>query len=572
MVNNLKKILKYSLIILLIFSISIFSVPISNVYKSNNLEFYDVNGNLIKEEIHNKESKYIHLSELPEYTINAFVDFEDKNFFNHHGFDFSRIISSLFSNIKNQKIISGASTITQQYARTIFLNNEKSIIRKIKEAFYTIKLEYKYTKDEILEGYLNNIYLGHGCYGIECASHLYFNKSSKDLTLSESALLASLPSSPNNSSPINNYKKAIQRKNLVLKAMLKQHHISDVEYKKEMQVEPKIVQSSENLSNIEFYLDEIKSELKSLNISDIKGLKIYTNLNLELYQKVNAITSKYTNKNDELSLLILENNTNKILVNLGSYEYSKSNYNRALYSKRQIGSTIKSFLFSFAIENGLNFDTLLYSKPTTFNIKNYGLYTPTNYNNTYAYEQINMIEAFAVSDNIYASKLLFLLGSNNFVEYLKKFNLITNKSIPSLALGTCEFTLLELTQAYSVFANDGKYYNYSFIDKIYDGYSNLLYKSNKQSSIALDHKTSNTMQKLLLAPFSNENYYTNSTMGKYYIKSMYGKTGSTTHDSYVIAYSNKYTIGIRVGVDDINDKLIHYSTPKKILKEISKII
>jgi membrane peptidoglycan carboxypeptidase len=107
----------------------------------------------------NKESKYIHLSELPEYTINAFVDFEDKNFFNHHGFDFSRIISSLFSNIKNQKIISGASTITQQYARTIFLNNKKSIIRKIKEAFYTIKLEYKYTKDEILEGYLNNIYL-----------------------------------------------------------------------------------------------------------------------------------------------------------------------------------------------------------------------------------------------------------------------------------------------------------------------------------------------------------------------------------------------------------------------------
>ena len=174
-------------------------------------------------EIKEKTSKYIYLNDLNKYTIDAFIAFEDKNFYSHKGFDFPRIIKSFFTNIVNTNITSGASTITQQYARISFLNNEKTIMRKLKEAYYTIRLESKYNKDEILEGYLNNIYLGHGCYGIECASNYYFNKSSTLLTINESALLASLASSPSYSSPINNYNRSMARKNRVLEAMYKEN-------------------------------------------------------------------------------------------------------------------------------------------------------------------------------------------------------------------------------------------------------------------------------------------------------------------------------------------------------------
>ena len=174
----------------------------------------------------------------------------------------------------NFKYISGGSTITQQYARLLFLNNEKSLIRKIKEAYYTIKLETTYSKDEILEGYLNNIYLGHGCYGIEAASNYYFNKSTSQLTLEESALLASLPSSPNNASPINDYNRAMKRKNIVLQKMYENKTISQSEYLNALSKDISISKTSLIKSNLDYYLEKVKLDVKSLNLPLYKGLKI----------------------------------------------------------------------------------------------------------------------------------------------------------------------------------------------------------------------------------------------------------------------------------------------------------
>ena len=183
---------------------ALLNIPISTIYRANHIEFYDKNNNLIASEIENKPGEYVYLTELNDYTLKAFIAFEDKNFYAHKGFDSLRIIKSFFNNILTLSFNQGASTITQQYARTIFLSNKKSISRKLKEAYYTIKIENKYSKDQILEGYLNTIYLGHGCYGIDAASNYYFGKSSKQLSLSESAILASLASSPSSSSPFNN--------------------------------------------------------------------------------------------------------------------------------------------------------------------------------------------------------------------------------------------------------------------------------------------------------------------------------------------------------------------------------
>ena len=569
--NNLKKIFKYILIVIVVISISIFTLPLPSIYKANYIEYYDINGELIKSEIKNKKGKYIYLNELNDYTKYAFIAFEDKRFYSHNGFDFLRIISSLYENISNASISSGASTITQQYARTLFLNTDKTLIRKIKEAYYTIRLESKYSKDEILEGYLNNIYLGHGCYGIECASLYYFNKSAKNLTLSESALIASIASSPNNASPVNNYDLAIKRKNKVLEAMHKEGYISYKDYIYSVSENPTINPNKQDSNNINYYLDRVKLEIKNNNLPLTKGVKVYTNLDLSLFYKIESLLSKYINGNHQTSIIILENNTNKIVFNIGGYDYNKSSYNRALYSSRQIGSTIKSFLYSFAIENNLGTATSFKSEKTTFKIKDHGTYSPSNSNNKYANKSINMEEAFATSDNIYATKLLLLLGSDNFIKYLDKFKLTTKNALPSIALGSVEFNLLELANAYSVFANGGNYISYQFIDSIKDSYNSTIYKADTNKEKILNNNTISIMKKLLSLPFKKGDYYTSSTMENYNIANMYGKTGSTKTDSYVIGINDKYTIAIWSGVDDVKNTFTAYQTPKKILKELSLI-
>ena len=564
----LKKTLSIIFICVIICALGISSIPTPTIYKANHLEIYDKNNNLINTEINNKPGEYIKLYELPPHTINAFISFEDKNFYKHHGFDFFRTIKSFFHNISTLSFSQGASTITQQYARTIFLNNERTIGRKIKEAYYTSKIEKKYSKNQILEGYLNTIYLGHGCYGIDSASRYYFNKSSKDLTIEESATLASLPSSPSTSSPYNNYNKAIERRNLVLLAMKKQKYINEAEY--QILINKDIILSNNHLerTNLDYYLDQVKSLIEKLNLSKKKGLKIYTNIDLELYNKISGILNNFNYHNYQISLIILENNTNKILFDIGGVNYQNSSYNRSILSKRQIGSTVKTFLYSFALENNFTLETKLKSQKTTFNIKDYGSYSPSNSNNIYANRDITMKEAYAVSDNIYAVKTLLLLGSDNFIDYLKKFNLDTQESVPSIALGSSSFTLLDLAKAYSVFANNGYYMNYNFIDKITDTYNTLLYKNSMNKEKIVNTKTINNIKHLMTLPFYNNNYYTKSTLENYHIKNFYGKSGSTSSDSYLILFNEKYTIAGWLGSDD-NSKIYDYTTIKYILKEIT---
>ena len=571
MVMILKKITGYFLIIITIISLSIAHIPTPSIYKANYIEFYDKDENLIESQIENKQGNYVSLSQLDDYTINAFIAFEDKNFYSHNGFDFFRMIKSFFTNLFSFSFSQGASTITQQYARTIFLSNKKSIIRKIKEAYYTSKLEKTYTKNQILEGYLNTIYLGHGCYGIDAASRYYFNKSSIDLNLQEAATLASLPSSPSNSSPYINYQKSKTRKNLVLKAMKDEGYITLFEYKNAINQNIILNENHYLETNLSYYLDKVKEDIKTYNISSNKGLKVYTNIDMNLYNTILPIIDKYYSPTNQLSLIILENHSNKVLLDIGGFNYNQSSYNRSLNSKRQVGSTIKTFLYSLALENNFTPNTTLKSEKTTFKIKNYGEYSPSNSNNIYANKEITMNEAYAVSDNIYAVKTLLLLGSDNFVKYLEKFNLNINESVPSLALGSCQLTLFELIRAYSVYANDGYYYNYSFIDKITDSYNNVLYKNTQVKKLILNKPIVNKVKQLMTLPFTNNHYYTKSTLENYNIQGYYGKSGSTSTDSYLILLNDKYTIATWLGNDN-NENIYDYTTTKYLSKDITNAI
>ena len=333
-------------------------------------------------------TSWIKLSDISPNLINATIAIEDKNFYKHIGFDYFRIIKALYTNIKSGKKLQGASTITQQYAKNLFLEFDKTWKRKFEEAWITINLETHYTKDEILEGYLNTINYG-GIYGIENASYYYFNKSAKDLSLAEASILAGIPKSPSNYSPIMNIDNAKKRQKIILDAMEKNNYISNKEknnaYSEELTYIGKL--KNNNSQTLMYYQDAVINELKKIDnipksLIESKGLKVYTNLDLNLQLDLEKNINKYL-VDDKLQIasVIAEPNTGKILALVGGKDYSKSEYNRAISSKRQVGSTFKPFLYYAAIENGFTASSTFSSEETTFVFGNNQLYTPHNYNN-----------------------------------------------------------------------------------------------------------------------------------------------------------------------------------------------
>jgi membrane peptidoglycan carboxypeptidase len=241
-------------------------IPSPTLEKANYIELYDINGNKITSFLYENKSEYTEIESLNGYTYQAFVAIEDKKFFSHKGFDINRNIQSFFINLFSLSIKQGASTISQQYARNTLLNNKRTLSRKLKEAFYTIQIERKYTKKQILEGYLNSLYFGHGLTGISAASKYYFNKKPQDLTIAESAMLAGICNAPSIYSPKINLEKANQRKSLVLYQMLMQNKISQKEYQDALKETINYSFEKAISTNFDYYKDSLINELKSLNL------------------------------------------------------------------------------------------------------------------------------------------------------------------------------------------------------------------------------------------------------------------------------------------------------------------
>lgn len=574
------KILLSSILVLTFFVCSLtFLLPTPILEKTNYIEIYDENENLIYSELFKNESTYIDLENLNSYTYNAFIAIEDKNFYKHKGFDIFRNIKAFFVNLFSFSIKQGASTISQQYARNTLLTNKRTLSRKIKEAFYTIQIERKYTKNEILEGYLNSLYFGHGLTGIDSASHYYFNKSPYDLTIAESALLAGICNAPSIYSPANNLDKAKARQELVLYNMLLQDYITQKQYQQALKEKITYNLEKKQLTNLNYHKDAIINELDTLNlytkVNIQKGMKIYTNIDINLTTKINNILKTYkpSNKDVQASIAIMEPFSNKVLYLSGGFDYDESSYNRAINSSRQIGSTIKPLLYSLALSNGFTPNTLLTSEETTFNIENIGEYSPKNPNDKYANKEIDMIQAIALSDNIYALKTLLLLGSKNLVSLLAEFNIKNIEALPSIALGTINMSLLKLTSIYNTFASLGEYYKPEFITKVTDFNDNTLYKAKNYHSRILDESNTLILNQMLTSTFdSSLSSYLNATMANYRPHNIYAaKSGTTKNDSYVMAYNPNYTIGIWIGSDS-NKNLYNYTLSKQLFKEISLVL
>lgn len=528
------------------------------INSANGYYLYDKDKNLFT----GNNDEWINLDDISPDLINATLAIEDKNFYKHLGFDYLRIIKAMATNIIRGKTIQGASTITQQYAKNLFLNFDKKWSRKIEEAWLTIRLEVHYSKDEILEGYLNTINYG-GVYGIENASKYYYNKSSKDLTLAEASMLAGIPKSPSNYAPTVNEKKAKERQKLILNAMVERNYITKEEALKAYSEELEYlgIKDENNSSTLMYYQDAVLKELK--NIKEIPssflktgGLKIYTSLDLDTQNLIDSTIKKYMNDtNLETAIVVVNPNNGEILGIAGGKDYNKSQFNRVTDSKRQVGSTMKPLLYYSALENGFTSTTTFTSEKTTFTFSGNKTYSPKNYNDVYANKPITLASAISYSDNIFAVKTHLFLGEETLVDFAKRVG-ITSKldSIPSLALGTEEINILEMIEGYSTFASGGYKIKPHFITKVEDMNGNTLYKYKENKELILNKNTTFILNELLSNCYNKNlidyNYPTCMSIAPKITKKYAIKTGTTDTDHLIFGYNSNLLIGGWIGYDD----------------------
>lgn len=556
--------LNFLLLILLCGGIFIYikTSPKPEIYSANNLVLYDSEENVFFQG--NESKEWISLDEISDYLIKATIYTEDKNFYKHFGFDFFRILKASYINITSGKTMQGASTITQQYAKNLFLDFDKTWKRKWDEMWYTMKIEANYSKDEILEGYLNTINYGHGMYGIENASKFYFNKSAKDLDLAEASILTGIPKSPANYSPIVNLDLAKKRQLTILELMVKNKVITEDE-KNEAYNEELVfsgVDNNEELSTIMYYQDAVLKELKDidsipLSYSDSKGLKIYTNLDIKAQQSLEK-NIKETLPEDskiETSAVMMNPNTGGIIALVGGRDYNKSSYNRAIESRRQVGSTMKPYLYYAALENGFTSSSAFTSEKTTFTFNNQDDYAPNNYNNTYGNKPISMGTAIAYSENIYAVKTHLFLGGDALINVARRVGITAKlENVPSLPLGTNEISIIEMAAGYSAFANLGYKVKPHLIEKVVDAKGNVLYEADDSKELVLNSSIVFILNNLLTATYDPDyidyNYPTAITLASK-LTHKYGlKSGTTNSDNWNIGFNRDIVTAVWIGYDD----------------------
>ena len=469
------------IIIISSFYVYAYITPKTNIYTNDSIIYYDINENNIFEYSNNN---YVKLEDISDHVKEAIVSVEDKNFYKHNGFDMLRIIKALMINIKSREIKQGASTISQQYIKNLYLTFDKTWERKIEEAFLTIELETHYTKDEILEGYLNTIDFGAGNYGIKEASNYYFNKEPKDLTLEEATIIVGIPKNPSYYNPITNYEVSKNRQYDVLYTMYKNNYIEKEEiekiHNKQLSFHGKY--TKQELSSVHYYKDAVLKELQNIDIipksiKDYQKLNIYTNLNIDVQKNLeNNINNEMKDTTLQVASIVIEPSNGKVVALVGGKDYSKSQFNRATNSKRQVGSTIKPLLYYNALENGFTASSTFLSERTTFNLGN-ETYSPRNANNIYANQNITMLAAIAYSDNIYAMKTHLFLGTEMLSNLSKKLKIKTPiKNIASSALGTSEINIIDYSNAFITLANEGNHDERQLIEKITDNKGNILYE------------------------------------------------------------------------------------------------
>lgn len=506
----------------------------------------------------------VSIENIPENLINAIVTVEDRNFYTHSGINLKAILRAIIHDLKAGEFKQGASTLTQQLAKTLFLTPEKSIVRKIKEVFLTFQIERRYTKDEIIELYLNLIYLGSGAYGVEAASQTYFGKSVKDLGLAEAALIAGLPKAPSVYSPIRNPALAKKRRQIVLKQMLTTNIITAEAYDSACLQKIATPPQETRQDSAGYFIEHVKTILKKQ--FDLKkiystGLNIHTTLDLNLQQMANQSVAKWMAQLEEriqqkggdssktqCALIAIDTKTGGILSLVGGKSFKESAFNRAIQARRQPGSAFKPFVYATAIEKGYSQASLLIDAPLSYRLTGNTSWQVNNFSKTFL-GQTTVRKALALSKNTPVVRLIETIGPDTVIKFAQKAG-ITSPLFPnlSLALGTSEVSLIELTASYIPFANIGIKVEPFVINSIVDSNLRVIYQNTIKKQSIMSRQTAAIMTDMLKAVIVE------GTGKKALVihKDIAGKTGTTDNykDALFIGFSPDIAVGVWVGNDD----------------------
>jgi len=516
---------------------------------------YSSDGQLLTE-LYLERRTFIPCYQIPDHVKKAFISVEDVRFYRHPGVDFIGILRALWHDIKAGGIVEGGSTITQQLARMLFLESDKSIKRKIKEAALSLMIEKHYTKDEILGMYLNQAYFGTRAYGIEAAAQTYFGKSVKDLTVAEAALLASMPKAPSVYSPFKNPGKAKERRAIVLQQMRENYFIDENQYRA-AETTPLPATPFFRKYNAPYFIEMLRQTLeekygKALYTS---GYKIYSTLDFRMQQiaeeAVKAGLSSIERRDRQgvqAALLAIDSRTGHIKAMVGGSNFWKNQFNRATQALRQPGSAFKPFVYMTAIEEGTTAEDWISDSPISFPGARAGQrWSPRNYDGKY-YGSVTLRTALAKSLNAATIRLAAHVGIENVIEMAQRLGIrSTLQPYLPLALGASDVTLADMVFAYSAFAS-GFRPKPLFYERIVNRASISVEETEPVLEELLSEEDVNEM-KILLKAVVDEG---TATKAKELQRPLYGKTGTTNDytDAWFIGFDDRLVVGVWVGRDN----------------------
>lgn len=489
----------------------------------------------------------VNLHNMSPYLPRAVVAIEDRRFYSHFGMDPIGFSRAMLANIKAKRLVQGGSSLTQQLAKNLFLSPQRTVERKVQEVLLAFWLEHEYSKDQILEMYLNRVYFGSGAYGAEAASRRYFNKSVRDINLKEAATLAGLLKAPSRLSPARNPKLADQRAKLVLAAMRDTGAIKPTEMARALESKP--VQSDAFWTGSEHYVaDRIMSDIKALLGNIDEDIIVDSTLDMKLQAHAEAVIRKKIiqnrkTKNVTQGAFVAIDPAGGVVAMVGGHSYAGSQFDRASEAKRQPGSTFKPFVYLAALEQGMTPQSMRNDAPVKI-----GSWRPENYGGHY-YGRVDLTTSLAKSLNSVAAQLAQEVGAKRIIKVAQRLGIQSQlQANASLALGTSEVTLLELTGAYVPFANGGYRALPHFIKRITTAKGKVLYENTGGGAARVINSEAMSMMNYMMSRTLEEGTAKKAKLSF----PAAGKTGTSqkSRDAWFIGYTAHYTAGVWFGNDN----------------------
>src|SRR5881409_219977 len=522
---------------------------------------YDDNDELITE-LHVERRIFVPLAHIPQSLRDAVIATEDKRFYYHWGIDPIGIARAVAQNYRRGRIVEGGSTITQQLTKVLFLTPDKSLERKMKEAALALELERRYSKDRILEMYLNQVYFGNGAYGVEAASRTYFGKSVTELSVKEAALVAGLPRAPTTYSPFEHSEAGKRRREVVLRRMVEYGALKDADAKKLARADLGLIPPERRRTTGQYFLEFVQQTLEAKYGADMVfkgGLNVYTTLSptmqlaaeQSLKDGLKALEGRSKTarpgEHPEGAIVTIEPQTGYVRAMVGGYDFFRSEFNRAVQARRQPGSAFKPFVYVAALESGFTPASRVDDAPVSYAVGGGQTWKPENYDRKFR-GPTTLQQAVEESINVVTVKLQEQIGLSRTVRVARRFGITSPLDVNlSLALGTSDLTLLELTSAYATLANQGAWLPPTTIRYVTDAQGKLLEESSPEAKEAVTPETAYVITHMLRGVVERGTGVAAKALGR----PIAAKTGTTNDysNAWFVGYTPRVATGVWVGYD-----------------------